>query len=448
MKSIKKILFLGVLVSAVCMTGCKVTNDYIFDDISTQRITDYIEACNEVLGEAPHGWKLVYYPDTTQYGAYTFLMKFKEDNRVDMRWDGNDDATESSYSFNSSQGPVLNFDTYSLLHRLADPDPNVAGGKAGIGYKGEFEFVIREVAPTKDTIYFLTKKEKIPVAFTHAKQEDWDRLDECYTMANRFEVNYDAPFYHYLQIGDKVAFLFYSQKLRMAYIAYEEGAGRTVALKLPWALTPDGIRLSKPVTFAGVTFSELTIGSDLKLRLLNASQEGAFFRAAEYTDKCLLRFPGSVEASKKVDGFNLVEYGRGMSQMIDEAVRHNSHDYRFYWNLSGQAAGEVYLKAAGGMAKYAGLYVSDIVDDGVGDQVVFSIADAAGRTVIDGAVNNTDNMWFGGYYRYDLINKGAMGRHFLDEGGFTVIDFGEQMIMVRNGNNMAWALYSKKEGLD
>lgn len=446
----KKKLLLGALAAVwtAGLTGCKVENDYIFGDISTKRITDYIEACDAVLEEAPHGWKLVYFTDTTQYGAYTFLLDFKEGNRVDMRWDENADATNSSYSFNTSQGPVLNFDSYSLLHRLADPDPSVAGGKAGIGYKGEFEFVIQGVAPTRDTVYLFTKKEKVPVMFTRAAEADWARLDDCYTMARRFEVDYDSPFYRYMTVGGQNALVFYSQKLRMAYFAWEEGDGETVAIKMPWSLTPDGIRLARPITVGGVTFSEMTIGADMQLRLLNASEEGTFFRTGGYTDRCLLRFPGSVEASRRIDGFNLMEYGRGLSQMIDEAEGHGSEDFRFYWNLGGQAAGEVYLQTTGGVAKYAGLYVPNVVDDGVGDQVVFDIADATGRTVVEGAVNNDDNLWFMSYYRYDQINRGTMGRHFLDPDGFTVIDFGGQFLMVRNGNNMAWALYSTKEGLN
>lgn len=449
---------------ALWMTGCEVKNDYIFEDISTHRITEYIEACDAVLEEAPSGWKFVYYPDTSQYGGYTFLMKFKENNRVEMQWDGSDEVTESAYSFNASQGPVLSFDTYSLLHLLSDPNPAAAGGKAGLGYKGEFEFVIDRVAESGDTVYLHTKNGKLPVFIAHATETDWNRLDECQAVVRNFQIDYesDTKFYRYLELNGQAALIFYSLKLRMAYFAYPESGAKTVAMKLPWALTPDGIRFNRPVTFAGVTFSGLTateVGEGMQLGLLDASSgHGATFVRADSTrEVCRFRFPGSVASSRRTEGFNLIEYGSGMSSMVREAEGYGSQDFRFYWNFSGQAAGEVYLQTAGGVAKYAGLYVTNVadipnvdtddrIDYSTGDQVVFTIADAAGRTVVSGAVNNDDNMWFMRYYRYDLLNNGLMGRHFLDTKGFTVIDFGGQFVMVRNSDNRAWGLYSPKEG--
>jgi hypothetical protein len=40
------------------------------------------------------------------------------------------------------QQPSLIFDTYSYLHLLADPDPNVNGGRVGAGLSSDFEFYV------------------------------------------------------------------------------------------------------------------------------------------------------------------------------------------------------------------------------------------------------------------------------------------------------------------
>ncbi len=288
--------------AALLLGGCKIVDDAVFDDISTQRITDYIEACDAVLGEAPAGWKLVYYPDDTQYGAYTFLMEFnKETNEVLMLWDGSAHYSESTYSFNTSRGPVLNFDTYSVLHLLADPNPDVAGGKAGIGYNGEYEFAIKGVSDDKDEIYLETKKGRLPVTLVHADPEDWDSLSECIEMQERFVENQadNQRFYRYLEIDGQSALFFYSPTMRMAYIAYAESETETAALKIPYRITSEGIRFNEKVTFAGVTFEGFSIDEGGILSLLDPSSDAAvtFTGAASNTERCRLKFWGSVESS-------------------------------------------------------------------------------------------------------------------------------------------------------
>ena len=88
----------------LAMSACSVENDYIFDDISTARLNQYIDECDQVLLSSEHGWKMVYYPDTVFYGGYTFLMKFSDEKgkRVEMTSDLLDSVTVSSYSYNAS----------------------------------------------------------------------------------------------------------------------------------------------------------------------------------------------------------------------------------------------------------------------------------------------------------------------------------------------------------
>jgi hypothetical protein len=59
---------------------------------------------------------------------------------------------ESSYRLKALQQPTLIFDTYSYLHLLSDPDPNVAGGIAGKGYNSDFEFAYDPTIAQADTI--------------------------------------------------------------------------------------------------------------------------------------------------------------------------------------------------------------------------------------------------------------------------------------------------------
>jgi hypothetical protein len=414
------------------LTGCTVTTDYLFDDLSTHRITQYIEACDKVLKEWPDGWKMVYYPDTSQYGAYTFLMEFQENGRVKMAWDGDNDATESAYGFNTSQGPILAFTTYSLLHKLADPDPQVIGGAVGMGFAGEYEFIIRAV--TDERIDLVTRKQKCPVSLVRASREDWTQLDDNRLIVSRFEVNRELPFYQYIEVGGELACFFYSQRLRMAYLAYPKD-GETVVHRLPWESTPTSIRFIQPVTLGGVTFSEVTMNASKQLRIADVpGTSGTFYRTANRTDRCQLRFPGAVQASRKHDGYNLVE--RGVALDYITPPNHGIEYFRFYWNLVGYAAGELYIRNDQGIALMAGLYIMNIVDDGVGDQVTFEKHRSSQSS---GAITFDLNNWFGITYF-----PGTLTTYMAHADGFTVIPFGDQFYMVRNADNRQWALFSRK----
>ncbi|MDR2131159.1 MAG: DUF4302 domain-containing protein [Odoribacteraceae bacterium] len=428
----KRAKIITIMSVATLLTGCSVTTDYLFDELSTHRITQYVEACDKALQEWPEGWKMVYYPDTSQYGAYTFLLDFQEGRRVKMAWDGDKDTTESAYNFNTSQGPILLFTTYSLLHKLADPDPSVFGGAIGMGFEGEYEFIIREV--TEDRIDLVTRKQKRPVSLVKASREDWNQLEYNRQIVSRFEVNRELPFYQYIEVNGEKATFFYSQKLRMAYIAHPK-ENQTVVYRLPWESTPTSIRFIRPVTLGGVTFSEVTMNASKQLRIADVpGTTGTFSRATNRTDRCELRFPGAVEAAQKHDGYNLVERGVELDYITPPG--HGIEYFRFYWNLVGYAAGELYTRNDQGIGLWAGLYTTNIVADGVGDQVTFT---KHTYSQCSGVLTFDMNNWFSIVYF-----PGTLTNYLGNPAGLTVIPFGDQFYMVRNADNRQWALYSRK----
>jgi len=425
--------------------SCSVDNDYIFDDISTHRLNQYIDECDELLVSAEQGWKFIYYPDTSQYGGYTFLMKFSKTDgrRVMMQCDINDEQSVSSYGFNAALGPIICFDTYSLLHLLADPNPLAFNGKAGLGYGGEYEFLILDVK--SDCIKLLGKKNKREAQLVPATAEDWAELPMQREAIGRFNhfipTGADQPFYHYLRIGTDTAFCFYSPTLRMAYLTYVEG-GKTVPLKLPVYSTERGIHFDRPVNFGGQTFSELAFDLDSRaMSIVDEGVEGEFFWAASPTEPCRLRFPGAIEIAKDYDGFSLVERGynlsNGKTNIWPEG--HNIEGFRFYWRLAGNTAGEIYVRESGGMATYARLLVDSIAQDHISDRIFF---EALQNSYLTGSVTNETNMWFG--FTYSSTN-GALNKYLTSAAGLTVIPVGGQFYMIRNDDNLSWALFTPLE---
>ncbi len=427
----------------LAMSACSVENDYIFDDISTARLNQYIDECDQVLLSSEHGWKMVYYPDTVFYGGYTFLMKFSDEKgkRVEMTSDLLDSVTVSSYSYNASLGPVLNFDTYSLLHLLADPNPRAFGGNVGLGYNAEFEFLISKVE--QDKILLLGKKDKRATQLVRATAQDWEDIEAQRKVIADFNtflpVEKTQPFYHYLRVGNDTAFCFYSPKLRMAYLTYVEG-GKTVALNMPTSSTTRGIRFDRPVIFAGKSISELAFdAATRKMSVLDEGINAECFWAANVKDSCLLDFPDAVKMVQEYsEAFSLIERGYNlMNGTMDLDYRTDVQDYRWHWNLAGCPSLEVYVKndEQGINCTMGRLYDRDsIAQDHVGDRIFFKQIHPNSKH--SGNVNNMLLINFSGY------GSRVLDRWLAQEKGVMMIPVGGQFYMIKNDDNLAWALFS------
>ena len=132
------------VVWAACVLGsCKNEVDDVFDQDATSRIEAAITECDNMLQSSEYGWRFDYTPANS--AMVNFVMRFK-DGRVTME-NAEGETSESTYKIANAEGPVLSFDTYSILHDLADPSEY----PLGTGKGGEFEFVVCQV--TEDTIY-------------------------------------------------------------------------------------------------------------------------------------------------------------------------------------------------------------------------------------------------------------------------------------------------------
>ena len=420
-----KRVLLMIMGWALLAYACSVDNDYVFEDISTHRLNQFIDECDATLLASEYGWKFVYNPDTSQYGAYTFLMKFEEGKRVKMISDFDEacDTTYSSYSYNASLGPVLNFSTYSLLHLLADPAPEAAGGRAGLGFGGEYEFLI--VGVEDDCISLLGKKNKWSANLVKATAEDWENMPKWRDAIGQFYIDPNQPFYNYLTMGNDTAFFYYSPKLRMAYLTYAKD-GETVAERLP---------VHSSVNFDRETYS---------YRIVDEGVTGHFFRAQSNTEPCLLHFPDAVNLAKKWDAFSFVEGGApvlvgGRYCLIPEG--YGIQEFRFYWDLQGECAGQVYMRETEEsiMTTMSKLFKDHPGEGAESDQVTFEYL---GRTIIPVAPSWNAQRWFGFEYSLDPAMGGGPMSNFLCDAPFTIIPVGEQFYMVQNADNLAWCLFT------
>lgn len=95
------------------------------------------------------------------------------------------------------KAPVLSFDTYSILHDLADPSEY----PLGTGKGGEFEFIVCRV--TEDTIYVRGRKSGNDFKLSRAAEGEIQhvRLETALDI----DGGKDITFFHTLQVGGQDA---------------------------------------------------------------------------------------------------------------------------------------------------------------------------------------------------------------------------------------------------
>ncbi len=154
----KSIIYLFFLANA--FISCENKDDTLFEETADARLNAALASYEKQLIEAPDGWNAVIYPGGG--GSYGFYLKFDDQNRVVMYSDFSEESAgtskESSYRLKAMQTPALIFDTYSYLHVLSDPDPEVNGGDAGEGFKSDFEFNIFPDSVKADVITLVGRK--------------------------------------------------------------------------------------------------------------------------------------------------------------------------------------------------------------------------------------------------------------------------------------------------
>lgn len=134
-------ILLTILALVFLIPSCR--EEAVFHQSPSERTQTHLENFHRTLTSAPHGWKLTYFPridsllfrNTTLrlgwtdiepnkygYGGYTILVKFKLDNKLELKVDL-DTPTEAQplvgeYSLSLGSSLQLSFTTYLPIHDL------------------------------------------------------------------------------------------------------------------------------------------------------------------------------------------------------------------------------------------------------------------------------------------------------------------------------------------
>lgn len=343
-----KYIFL-ILLSFIFATGCDNETDLLFDETGAERKTEAILEFDELLKSADQGWLFQYYPHETQkYGGYNYIVKFKEDDKVDVYYEIMDDykvAEESMYDIIAYGGPVLTFNTYnSLMHLFATPSLNEYQGK-----KGDFEFLLLEHNTNTITlrgvksgnILKMTRMKETPEAFF----TDIAKINKPFRLASLEGTLNGEP------LAVKMAY----RNITMSI----EKDGTTETVEAPFILTKTGISFYEHVTINSVTFEEMNIDLE-NLKLTTADGKIVLDIVAPGVDltRDIWCFNGTspkeccpllLEQWAKADAMNTAYYGEtllpqvfigqsilggGILGMSFYSLTGPNDGYKIHWNLT------------------------------------------------------------------------------------------------------------------
>lgn len=238
----KKILYFLLASLCISLQSCLYQEDSYFDDSSANRATTDVERCNELLINAPNGWKLEYYAGKNySMGGITLLCKFDEKN-VSMMSEIGSRKTKpgveitSLYKVVSEQSTMLTFDTFNeLLHCFSEPILS-----QNSNFQGDYEFAI--MSASENEIILQGKKHHNKMVMTPMQANtDWATY-----IASLNKITNEAFLNTYILKagGEKVGEI--ERYSRVFSITTQ-----TESQEAPFAYTPEGFHFRQPITIGG-----------------------------------------------------------------------------------------------------------------------------------------------------------------------------------------------------
>lgn len=247
----KKLFYIAsVCVALAVQTACSPQFEDLFDKSASERLQEAMDDAEKVLTAADKGWSMGYFP-TTETRGYVLFAKFNADGTVTLTdYNNGGLSSTSTYSMNTSQGPVLNFDTYSeVLGHYTDPGTWMGGST---GNSGDFEFVIFNV--TGDEVILKGKKYHAKIVLRKitgdgAQETLWrQHYDACEAMYGKLFASGVSPV---LKVGNDMVYRF-DNAVSRAFEMYPYGSNNPEEMiPLSYVASTVGIDLAEELEVNG-----------------------------------------------------------------------------------------------------------------------------------------------------------------------------------------------------
>ena len=251
----KKVL-IAVLIISAFLSSCKKEDKSAFDKSPDERLNETLAAYQTQLSGAQNGWKAFIQVDSGKGATYGFYFKFNDANRVTMLSDFDSLSAvtpkESSYRLKALQQPSLVFDTYSYLHVLSDPDPNVNGQNFGSGLLADFEFYFD--SSTADVIKLVGRIYGSKLILIRATQAEEDAYNNG-ALASGLFINKILTYFKRLTIGSQFYDIRIDPVKRQVIFSWADASGAFVSFSTGYYSTAGGIGFTNPLINGSQTIS-------------------------------------------------------------------------------------------------------------------------------------------------------------------------------------------------
>ncbi len=249
-----------IILLSIIITSCR-KDKSPFDKDVDDRINEQLGSYQKVITGAADGWTATL---ITRLGnTYSFYFRFNESNRVFMLCDF-DTATasvlkESSYRLKSLQQPCLLFDTYSYVHKLADPDASVNGGIYGGGLLSDFEFSIDTC--TVDSIKLTGRLNGTTAILRKASAQEraaWENKQVRNNLVGLNNLGKILNYFKRLTYNGTEYEIQLNSTFKEAIITWKDASGTVHTIATPYFISTTGVEFTTPVVNGSTTITGFT----------------------------------------------------------------------------------------------------------------------------------------------------------------------------------------------
>ncbi|WP_159517743.1 DUF4302 domain-containing protein [Sunxiuqinia indica] len=246
MKNIIYIMLFSCVLS-IFTTSCDNETEMLFDETASQRKTAAVEHYQETLKNSDEGWLFQYFPDKEmQYGGYSYVVKFDENDSVAVWYEGMNDLTAPAVSFYdviSYGGPVLTFNTYNpFMHYFATPSGAEYNAKGG-----DYEFLL--MSSENDVITVQGTKTGNKMRLTKMTEPAEDYIAKVKEIAGFL----GGASFNVTVNGEDVS----AQEMNRNFTFEYTDNGNDTSIVVPYIVTDTGISFYEPVEIQGQSYQDL-----------------------------------------------------------------------------------------------------------------------------------------------------------------------------------------------
>ena len=271
----KGLYYIAVLI--LVLTSCKDDDINVFDKSADERAAEAIAALKADLTAPGNGWRVKYRPEAGS-GSFYVLMKFTDDNKVNIRTDlGSNDGEfynqTITYRIDNSLGLELIIQNYSFFSFLFEQDQATFGAEFEFNYvnktpDGALVFSSKSDLSAPTTILFeAAQASDVNLLGTELSSNLNDMSDDLDIFSSSFKLTFDTR--------DLILFLALDEAKRTVDIgsaAKKSNTATVQAIDFTTGYTVRGDSLVFDTRLAG-TFAGVSIS--LKSILLNSFEDAS-----------------------------------------------------------------------------------------------------------------------------------------------------------------------------